>query len=154
MKLPRVSSMWSFGIYTCKLFGLRAADEHKRLEVSQFFVGDEETGHCLRFVGKSCKKWHRGLNQRKVEAQDLKILYADPSLGSRCAVSCFEFYLSLIPSSGQLYHRAIGDHPPRFSSEFSTEAFFRGFFTNLSLSQARSPAQPSSSSTTWTSNSS
>ena len=130
--------------YTCKLFGLRAADEHKRLEVSQFVVGDDETGHFLRFVGKSCKNWQGGLNRRKVEAKDLKI-YADPSLGSRCAVSCFEFYLSLIPSSGQLYHKAIGDHPPRFSSQiigihrlenivkdFCTEAGFRGFFTNHS----------------------
>ena len=130
--------------YACKLFGLRAADEHKNLEVHQFIIGDDETGHYLRFVGKSCKNWQGGLNQRKVEAKDLRI-YSDPSLGNRCAISCFEIYLNLIPSSGQFYLRPIGDNPPRFSSQkigihklenivkdFCTQAGFKGFFTNHS----------------------
>ncbi len=31
--------------YGCKLFGLRAADEHKTLEATQFPVGDDACGH-------------------------------------------------------------------------------------------------------------
>ena len=130
--------------YSCKLFGLRAADEHKRLEPSQFICGDDENGDFLRYIGRSCKNWQGGLNHRKVEAKDLTI-YADPSLGSRCAVSCFKLYLSLIPTNGHFYYRPIGDNPPRFSAQvigihklentvkdFCQQAGFQGFFTNHS----------------------
>ena len=39
--------MWFFGML-CKLFGRRAADEHKNLEVPQFIIGDDETGLLAR----------------------------------------------------------------------------------------------------------
>ncbi len=130
--------------YGCKLFGLRAADEHKTLEATQFTIGDDACGHFLRFTGKSCKNWQGGLNQRKVEPKDLTI-YAIPSLGDRCAVSCFELYLSLIPATGHFYYRPISDDPPHFSTQvigihklenivkdFCKKAGLKGFFTNHS----------------------
>ena len=44
--------LWEKGIFSsetscCKLYGLLAADEHKRLQVSQFIVGHDKTGHFL-----------------------------------------------------------------------------------------------------------
>ena len=52
--------------YSCKLFGLRAADEHRDLKVSQFIIGDNDAGHhYLRYVGKTCKNWQGGLGQKK-----------------------------------------------------------------------------------------
>ena len=49
--------------YSCKIVGLHAADEHKRLEVFQFIFGHYETGHFLRFVGKRCKNRLGGLKE-------------------------------------------------------------------------------------------
>ena len=128
--------------YSCKLFGLRAADEHRDLKVSQFIIGDNDAGHhYLRYVGKTCKNWQGGLGQKKVKPKDLTI-FADPSRGDRCVVSCFELYLSLIPPSDRFYHRLIGNSPPCFSvqvigvhkletivKDFCKEA---GFYTNHS----------------------
>ena len=85
--------------YSCKLFGLRAADEHRDLKVSQFIIGDNDAGHrYLRYVGKTYKNWQGGLGQKKVKPKDLTI-FANPSLGDRCVVSCFELYPSLISPS-------------------------------------------------------
>ena len=130
--------------YSSKMFGLRAADEHRWLEVEQFTIEADETGRFLRFSGRSSKNFQGGLHQRKVQAKDLRI-YADESLGDRCAVSCFEYYLKLIPNKGPFYRRPIGDNPPRFSSQivgvntlknivknFCTEAGFKGQFSNHS----------------------
>lgn len=41
--------------YNCKLFGLKAFDEHKNLECSQFEIGQDEQGKCIRFTGRSSK---------------------------------------------------------------------------------------------------
>ena len=130
--------------YSSKMFGLRAADEHRWLEVEQFTIEADETGRFLRFSGRSSKNFQGGLHQRKVQAKDLRI-YADESLGDRCAISCFEYYLKLIPNKGPFYRRPIGDNPPRFSSQivgvntlknivknFCTEAGFKGQFSNHS----------------------
>ena len=48
--------------YSCKMFGLRAADEHRQLEVSQFTIGTDHTGKYLRFLGRNCKNWQGGLH--------------------------------------------------------------------------------------------
>ena len=90
--------------YSSKMFGLRAADEHRQLEVSRFTIGTDQTGKYLRFLGRSCKNWQGGLHQRKFDPKDLKI-YAKPELGERCAVGIFEFYLGLIPADGPFYRR-------------------------------------------------
>ena len=102
--------------YGCKMFGLRGGDEHRRLEAEQFVIMNDESGHYLRFVGKSCKNWQGGLHQRKVQPKDLKI-FAMPELEERCAVSCFSLYMSLIPTDGPFYRHPIGDNPPRYSSQ-------------------------------------
>lgn len=126
------------------MFGLRAADEHRELEVSQFSIGSDENGKYLRFLGRTCKNWQGGLHQRKIEPKDLKI-YAKTELGERCAVSIFEFYLSLIPSDGPFYRRPLTGTPARYSTQviginklsgivkkFCDKAGFQGYFTNHS----------------------
>ena len=101
--------------YASKIFGLRAADEHRTLECEQFSMQRDEKGDLfLRFSGRSCKNYQGGLRQRKVESKDLKV-YADDSRGERCVVSCFQYYLGLIPATGPFYRRPIGDNPPRYS---------------------------------------
>lgn len=41
--------------YACKLFGLRAADEHSDLNVDQFQFGEDEEGTFVRFTGGTSK---------------------------------------------------------------------------------------------------
>ena len=77
-------------------------------------------------------------------AKDLKI-YAKVELKERCAVSIFEFYLSLIPPEGPFYRRPLSCSPPKYSIQvigvnklnvivkfFSEKAGFKGYFTNHS----------------------
>ena len=130
--------------YACKMFGLRATDEHRSLQKEQFTIGSDHLGKYLRFCGRSCKNWQGGLKHRRVDAKDLRI-YAKPELGERCVVSCFEKYLSLTPSTGPFYRRPNKGSPPKFSCQvigvrtlgkivqtFCSEANFEGHFTNHS----------------------
>lgn len=130
--------------YSSKMFGLRATDEHRQLDVSQFTIGTDQTGKYLRFLGRGCKNWQGGLHQQKIDPKDLKI-YAKPELGERCAVSIFEFYLGLIPANGPFYRRPLVGSPPRYSIQvigvnklahivknFCEKAGFQGYFTNHS----------------------
>ena len=130
--------------YSSKMFGLRAADEHKELEVSQFSIATDERGKFIRYVGRTCKNWQGGLNHRNIEPKDLKI-YAKPELGERCAVSLFQYYLSLIPTVGYFYRRPLIGSPTRYSVQvigknrlalivknFCHKAGFEGNFTNHS----------------------
>ena len=59
--------------YSCKMFSLRAADEHRKLDVSQFTIGTDINGKFLRFTGRTCKNWQGGLHHLKLTAKDLKI---------------------------------------------------------------------------------
>ena len=130
--------------YSCKMFGLRAADEHRKLEVSQFSIGTDSNGKYLRFLGRSCKNFQGGLTQRKLEPKDLKI-YSKPELKEKCATSIFEYYLTLIPPEGPFYRRPLPGTPPRYSKQvigvnklsvivktFCAKAGFDGYFTNHS----------------------
>jgi hypothetical protein len=132
--------------YNSKMFGLRAADEHRFLQAEQFTIGTDHLGKFLHFTGRSCKNWQGGLKHHRISARDLSI-YAKPELGERCVVSCFEEYLSLIPSKGPFYRRAVVSKSgcPKFSAqvigvhtlekivkEFCREAGFEGYFINHS----------------------
>ena len=130
--------------YSCKMFGLRAADEHHNLEVSQFTIGTDANGKYLRFVGRNCKNLQGGLMERKIEPKDLKI-YSKPELKERCVTSIFEYYLSLIPPEGPFYRRPLPGTPTRYSKQvigvnklsnivkrFCEKAGFEGYFTNHS----------------------
>ena len=130
--------------YSSKMFGLRAADEHRELEVSQFSIATDENGKFIRFLGRTCKNWQGGLHQRNIKPKDLKI-YAKPELGERCAVSIFQYYLDLIPSVGRFYRRPLTGSPARYSAQvigknklslivrkFCDKAGFKGTYTNHS----------------------
>ena len=92
--------------YNCKVFGLRAGDEHRNLNVEQFRFGvsNDDGSEYLEFVGRSCKTYQGGLKHRKLLPKSLKV-YSAPELGDRDVVSCFKYYLSLIPKEGPFYRR-------------------------------------------------
>ena len=56
--------------YSCKFFGLRACDEHRNLEVSQYEIGVDEIGTYLRFKGWFSKNYQGGLKPRRVTPKD------------------------------------------------------------------------------------
>lgn len=57
--------------YNCKLFGLRAVDEHKTLSVDQFELGQDHKGKFINFTGRATKTYKGGLYQRHVSAKSI-----------------------------------------------------------------------------------
>ncbi|CAG2240373.1 unnamed protein product [Mytilus edulis] len=53
--------------YNCKLFALRAADEHSDLEANQYTFGNSEEGFYLQFLGKTSKNCQGGIYHEKAE---------------------------------------------------------------------------------------
>ena len=103
--------------HNCKCFGLCGGDEHWNLEVEQYSIGQDEHGRYLRFVGRSSKNYHGGLQHRRVQNKDLRI-YSKPEMGNRCVVDLFSEYLSLVPPNGPFYRRPIkNSRPPKFSKQ-------------------------------------
>ena len=53
--------------YNCKLFGMRARDEHYPLETSQITVDVDENGSYIQYVGRANKTFQGGLKHRTAE---------------------------------------------------------------------------------------
>ncbi|XP_070581470.1 uncharacterized protein [Ptychodera flava] len=91
--------------YNCKMFGLRAMDEHTNLEANQFHTGFDENGRkFLQYEGRLSKTCTGNIDCKakpKVIRQ-----YSDPS-NERCVVSIYEQYLALIGFSGRFYRRPM-----------------------------------------------
>ena len=85
--------------YNCKLFGLRAGDEHRALCIEQFSFNCTNGDLYMQFTGCNSKTYQGGLANCKVTPKVLKI-YSKPELGERNIVSCYQLYLNCIPSEG------------------------------------------------------
>ena len=57
--------------YCCKLFGLRAYDEHRDLTCDQFEIGKDSVGKYIHFVGKSTKTFKGGLAEKELTTKDI-----------------------------------------------------------------------------------
>ena len=113
------SKLWGMGIfsltdstglhqalyfYLCKIFGLRAANEHTNLMAEQFKLGRDDKGEYVRFLGRPNKNNQGGLKEcGKLGFKDIK-QYANPK-NPRCFVAMMQKYLTLIPSEGAFYRR-------------------------------------------------
>ena len=92
--------------YTCKVFGLRAADEHAGLTMSQFTFNSDKEGEYIRFQGKVCKNNQGGLSQAgKVAFKDLR-QYSQPD-NPRCYVKMMKLYMQALPKNGPFYRRPL-----------------------------------------------
>ncbi|XP_066285874.1 transcriptional regulator QRICH1-like [Branchiostoma lanceolatum] len=106
----------SYGVYfyNCKIFGLRAMDEHQRLMLDQYKVGTDTNGHYMQYTGRVSKNVQGGLQQRNVSVKDIK-QHADPT-NPRCVVHLFETYIRALPEkSGRFYRRPLKSEVPKFS---------------------------------------
>ena len=130
--------------YNCKLFGLRAGDEHRALCIEQFSFNCTNGDLYMQFTGRNSKTYQGGLAHRKMAPKVLKI-YSKPELGERDIVSCYQLYLNCIPSEGPFYRRPAPGKQLKFSKQvcgkntlgqlvqkFCSEAGFNGFFTGHS----------------------
>ncbi|XP_070554321.1 zinc finger MYM-type protein 2-like [Ptychodera flava] len=133
--------------YMCKIFGLRAADEHSGLTVDQLSFQDDHIGEYVVFHGKPTKTDQGGLYRKP--GQQFKTIkhYAQPE-NPRCVVKLFQTYLSYIPKKGPFYRRPlakatdgkvkfsqqkIGVHTLRkYCQEMTTKAGIDGYFTGHS----------------------
>ena len=96
--------------YNCKVFGLRAMNEHVNLVVEQYEFGVNETGEFIRFHGRVSKNVQGGLQQRKVDVKDI-IQYAQES-NPRCVVKLFKEYMRCVPSTGRFYRKPLRSTEP------------------------------------------
>ncbi len=67
--------------YNYKVFGFRAMNEHVNLVVEQYDFGVNETGEFIRFHGRVSKNVQGGLQQRKVDVNDIYNMHKNPILG-------------------------------------------------------------------------
>ncbi len=97
--------MW----YIFKLFGVESAAQHRKLETSQFTFGGtaDESGEYLQFT-----RLKSDTRKRKQSEPSVVKIPAKPDLREKCAVSCFKYYLSLIPETGYFYRQPRGDSNP------------------------------------------
>ena len=119
--------------YNCKIFGLRASDEHSNLDVSQFVFGSDNDGEYVRFMGRSCKNNPGGLKDfGKYKFKDIK-QYSD-SENPRCFVKILQKYISLIPAEGPFYRRPLVkkyDGKIRYSTQKVGVHTFEKMFTHM-----------------------
>lgn len=58
--------------YVCKAFGLRAVDEHRNMQISQFEFGEDDQGKYVLFVGKNNKIYGGGISDRRISPKQIK----------------------------------------------------------------------------------
>ncbi|XP_062598901.1 uncharacterized protein LOC134260347, partial [Saccostrea cucullata] len=131
--------------YNCKIFGLRAFDEHRNLECSQFEIGQDEQGKFIRFTGRSSKTYKGGLKHLQLTNKDLKHYCQE---GERCLADFYRTYLEALNNDGLFYRRPLavagpvcvryGEHVlgvnklKGLMKEITGKAGLKGNFTNHS----------------------
>ncbi|XP_033727613.1 uncharacterized protein LOC117316943 [Pecten maximus] len=103
--------------YNCKLFGLRAMDEHRGLQCDQFVCGSDNTGTFIQFDGRTSKNIQGGLKHRKLEAKSIK--HYSVSGEERSLYDIYKVYLEKINTdpTGPFYRRPLDGPGQRFSSQ-------------------------------------
>ena len=118
-----------FFFYACKLFGLRAYDEHAALECDQFTVGEYINGRYINFNGKSSRNYKGGLKHRNLQAKNIKHYSSQPD-SDRCVVRLFETYLNCVVT-GRFYRRPLAGSTLRFSAQPIRENTFRNLMREM-----------------------
>ncbi|XP_046367824.1 uncharacterized protein LOC124143075 [Haliotis rufescens] len=103
--------------YNCKIFGLRAADEHSSLRLDQFVFGKDDEGEFVDFLGGTCKNNQGGLKQGgKVPFSCLNNAYyvfsdvfanTSKSQTQDAIVKVLREYMESIPLGGPFYRRPL-----------------------------------------------
>ena len=110
----------SYGVffYNCKLFGLRALDEHVEMEKEQLEIVPGSQGRFgIHFKGRLCKNAQGGLRHRKIPLKNL-VHWGDPT-NARDVVKLYDKYFSLIPEKGRFYRKPLKEagKGPRFGKQ-------------------------------------
>ncbi|KAL5005064.1 hypothetical protein ScPMuIL_018520 [Solemya velum] len=107
--------------YNCKLFGLRGRDEHHALDVSQFVIGNDDSGSFIQFIGRSNKTFKGGLKHRSVEHKNIKHYTSDSTENDRSVLRLYTMYIGLPqPAEGET-ERKFYKRPVPGSLRFSNK---------------------------------
>ena len=122
--------MWSTGVfgydsakqlqnavffYNCKLFGMRAKDEHYPLETSQITVGVDDNGSYIHYVGRTNKTFQVGLKHMKVDHKNIKRYTNDES--ERNIIRLYQTYISSLETPGIFYRRPLKGNSLKFGKQ-------------------------------------
>ena len=122
--------------YNCKLFGLRARDEHagmKRWQLS--IVADGKGREGIRYVDSGCKNWQGGLKHKSVTPKDITH-WADTS-NPRNLLEMYRRYFQCTPKTGDFYRRPIPTlraEMPKFSQQCIGKNKLDQYVKNMFLS--------------------
>lgn len=103
--------------YMCKAFGLRACDEHRKLDITQLSFDEDSCGRYVKFTGRDNKVYKGGLNDRKYVAKEVKQYDSD---NPRSVYKILELYIKCLHSCGifhgPFYRRPLENitNQPRF----------------------------------------
>nr|XP_006824636.1 PREDICTED: uncharacterized protein LOC102806389 [Saccoglossus kowalevskii] len=89
--------------YVCKVFALRAVDEHSNLTAEQFVQGSDNQADYIEFNGRPCKNNQGLYYSRKIPYKNVR-QYGVLS-NTRCVVQLLKRYLQCIPPKGPFYRR-------------------------------------------------
>lgn len=136
--------------YNCKAFGLRACDEHRKMDIAQFSFGEDLQGPYVQFSGRDDKIYKGGISDRKMINKSIKQYDTDGN--NRSIYKLLRRYISCLQDNGifagAFYRRPLhnivenqprfGKHPVginsirRFLPEAATRAELKGNFTGHS----------------------
>ena len=94
--------------YNCKVFGLRARDEHRNLHMDQYEFGTDDAGNFVKFHGRASKNVSGGLRQRNVQLKELKQYDSNKEI---TVYKLFKNYIECIGDQGPFYRKPL---LPRF----------------------------------------
>lgn len=91
--------------YNCKLFHLRASDEHRRMKVSDISFGEDTNGIYMEFLGSSTKNNPGGIINRKKDILPKNVRYYSQP-GDFDIIEIFRKYLGILHENNN-----VGDSP-------------------------------------------
>ena len=90
--------------YNCKVFGIRARDEHRNLQLEQYSFGNDGAGKYVMFKEYDRKYVSGGFNQQKVYLKAIKQYDNEQSLS---VYKVFKRYFIYVGQSGIFYRRPL-----------------------------------------------
>lgn len=83
-------------------------DEHKKLQISQFMVGTDATGHnYIHYNGYTSKSLNGGIKQRKISRKNIRHYTTSGCDRDRDFHQIYSTYFEMVEKSGCFYKRLL-----------------------------------------------
>jgi len=83
--------------YNCKVFGLRACDKHRQMQLEQFTFSEDDHGKFVEYTGRGNKVFSGGIRDRKIQNKCVRQYDSD---NNRSVYKILKLYVSRLRSMG------------------------------------------------------